>query len=204
MPHGRVWGQGRGALTPGPWADVLAPGNMTGAHELHVSVEHLCGFQPCTLEVKPPNPGSLRCGGQPCALTVSETDLPGLCLLMKWEKSYPPSRISVDFRNFTGIFLLIHFLLVLPSSRTFFNGRALKFHVSCAYVKALLFQQKWTEVLPPGVYCRVFAQLCNFIKVMFIFVSVFNLLESCWDKCNLYFNLYLLLLFYIHLFLPSP
>lgn len=45
-------------------------------------------------------------------------------------KVIPPSHISVDFRNFTGIFLLLHFLLALPSSRTFFNGRALKFQVS--------------------------------------------------------------------------
>lgn len=121
---------------------------------------YICvGFQCHTWEVEPSRQFGYE--GQPCMLSlvsglvqkhlVLETDLClGTTRFVPFDevgrKVTSPSNISSDFRVFTWIFCRFHFLLVLPSSRTF-----LQWHYSSSVFsqptlfEVLLFHQQQTK-----------------------------------------------------------
>lgn len=166
---------------------------------------YICvGFQCHTWEVKPSRQFGYE--GQPCMLSlvsgliqkhlVLETDL---CLdttrFVPFDevgrKVTSPSNISSDFRVFTWIFCRFHFLLVLPSSRTF-----LQWH----YSSSVFFSAHviWSTAFPSAANWKLFQHMSVLWSFSLICVTsskvdvyicerLFDLLECCLGKSNLCF-----------------
>lgn len=123
-----------------------------------------------------------------------ETDFFSLPLLVEWREDSPPKHYFCGFYNFHMIFHMLHFLLVLPSCRTFlqwyysrpmFSQSALLevWFFSVGNSRLELFSSTW-------VYFEVFCLLISLKVGVCICARLFNILESCLDRSDLCFNLY--------------